>query len=226
MNKVQNAFSKSSKSYQEYSYVQREIAKYLIEKIDYKAKKIVDLGSGDGAIRKFIDWELDKFLAIDFSKEMLGLHQNGGEIQFFQADFDKDLVFEKIAKENYEILISSSALQWSKDIGKLFKNLEKLQIPIYLAIFTDKTFRELHKYFGIDSPIISTNNILKNSNGYRYEIIEKKIEFQNSIDILKYIKNSGVSGGGNRVSNRKIRKFVDSNQIRSLTLEILYLWKN
>ena len=225
MNQIQKAFSKSSKSYQETSYIQREIAEYLIYKIKDRPHKIVDLGCGDGAVRKLIDWKIDKFLAVDFSKEMLNLHQTGEEIELFQTDFDKEIVFEKISKEKYDILISSSALQWSQNINKLFKNLENLKIPIYLAIFTDKTFNELHKYFGITSPIISIKDILKNSNAYKYEVIKKKIEFQKSIDILKYIKNSGVSGGKNRVSNRNIRKFIDSNRILSLTLEVIYLWK-
>ena len=226
MNKIQNAFSKSSESYRKHSFVQMEIAKYLVGKIGGEYNKIVDLGSGDGAVEKFIDWKIDKFLAVDFSKEMLNLHKTGKNIELFQADFDKDLVFKKVERENYEILISSSALQWSKDIGKIFRNLEKLKIPIYLAIFTDKSFRELHEYFGITSPIISTKDILNNSRGYFYEVIEKKIEFENSRDILKYIKNSGVSGGENRVSNLEIRRFVKLNKTHSLTIEIIYLWKN
>jgi len=225
MKNIQKSFSKSSKSYNKNSFIQQEIAKILVDKIDKKYLKIVDIGCGDGAIINNISWEFDKFLAVDFSNEMLKLHKKDFNIETFKADFDDNYLFKKIADENYQLLISSSALQWSQDIKQLFDNIANLKIDRYLAIFTNKTFTELHKYFKINSPIISKNDILNSCRNYKYEILNKEIQFENSLEILKYIKRSGVSGGDNFVSNTKIREFISSNQINSLTLEIILLWQ-
>lgn len=225
MNLIEKSFSRSSKSYEKYSYIQQNIAKYLVSKINYFPKNIIDLGAGIGAVRNSIDWKLENFLAVDFSEKMLNLHKNSYEVEKLKADFDSDLFFEKISQLNYQILISSSAIQWSKNIFKLLNNLDTLNIPLYISAFTSQTFQEIHKEFKINSPILSKKDILNNCHGFKYEVINYTIQFDSSIELLRYIKKSGVSGGNNRVSNKKIREFINADKIHTLTLEILFLWK-
>jgi len=226
MSNIQKSFSKSSQSYNQNSFIQKDVAKTLVQKIPNLYPKVADIGCGDGAVIQNINWNFEKFLAVDFSKEMLELHKKDKNIEIFKADFDDDSLFQKLADEKYDILISSSAFQWSKNIYKLFKNIEKLNIPTYISIFTNKTFNEIHKYFEIQSPITSTKDILNSASNFKFEIIQKEVKFKNSLELLQYIKKSGVSGGENIVPNNKIRNLISSNKIHSITLEIIFLWKN
>ena len=206
-NRVEKEFSRFSEKYPKYNLIQEKIAKYLISKIDFQPHRIVDIGAGTGTIYKNINWKVEKFLALDFSKKMLELHPSSPKIEKLIIDFDSPN-FWNIEFSNYDIAISNSALQWSRDIGGFLNRFSEIDIPFYFSIFTSRTFQELHQELEISSPIYSKSEILEFVQSWEYEVLDYKMEFSSRLEAVKYIKNSGVSGGVQRVPIAKLREFL------------------
>ena len=66
-------FSKFAHTYERYSIIQERVADEVIALLPNKPKRILDLGCGRGALAKRIDWEIERFLGVDFAKNMLEL---------------------------------------------------------------------------------------------------------------------------------------------------------
>ena len=90
------------------------------------------------------------------------------------------------------MIISSSALQWSKELDFVLKELSLLSSIHYYAIFTSNTFKTLHKIAKVDSPIYSTielkTKLKKNFRRVEFDIENYQLEFTSTRDMLKYIK--------------------------------------
>ena len=71
---LKNQFSKYAKEYKSYNIIQQICAKSLVRELKSKPKNILELGCGSGQIFSNVDWEFDKYLAIDGSKQMCELH--------------------------------------------------------------------------------------------------------------------------------------------------------
>jgi len=218
-------FSKSSNKYDENSFLQKKIAEKLVKDIDKKYQKIVDLGAGTGNIINLINWNYQKFLAVDLSKKMLDLHKKNKNIFLLNKSFDDDEVFRIIQNEKYDLLISSSALQWSQNFSKVCENIRKLNISVFLAIFSSETFKELHEYFHIKSPILKNETILKNCKNFHSSFFQGKINFSSSKELLQYIKNSGVSGGISQLNPGILKQFIRDNNLTQLSFEVIFLKK-
>ncbi len=226
MNRIENSFSRSAESYIENNYIQKSVAKELISKIDGSPKRVVDIGSGSGVVYSYIDWQVDKFLAIDFSEKMLELHPSTPQIEKLLTNFDKTEMWHRIEKDQFDLLISSSSLQWSRDLEKIFSQLNRLNVPQYISIFTSKTFQELHNDLQISSPIYSMEEIERVATGYHREKLDYQLNFSSRREALKYIRQSGVSGGSDIVSQKILKEFLRGSGSYSLSLEIVLLWKN
>lgn len=223
---VEKAFSRSSESYSQTNYVQQDVAKRLVSIFkERKPKSIIDIGAGAGAIYLNIDWKLDNFLAIDFSKDMLKHHPLDFNITKQRADFDSTIFWRDIDFQKFDAIVSSSALQWSRDLQTIFQNLSQLDKPHYLSIFTDRTFNEIHRELNIKSPIYSKRDILKFTSKYSYEVLDYKLTFPSRLEALKYIKRSGVSGGEKRVQTKDIKSFIEKRGEFQLSLQVILLWK-
>lgn len=225
MNPIQNQFSKNANSYSDYNFIQNSVAKKLIAKIQDFPQNILDIGCGTGAIYKNIAWKIENFIGVDFSEKMLENHpQNQNTTLFFQ-DFNS-LDIELLQKQRFDRITSSSALQWSQDLDKTFSDISKLNTKISFAIFTSGTFRTLHKTAGINSPLRNIDEVKELGAKFfkvEMEILKYKMEFPNSLEIFKYIKKSGVSGGEKKLNFRETKNLIKDYPIKYLEFEILLL---
>jgi malonyl-CoA O-methyltransferase len=214
--KVALQFSRSN--YSEAGFLQDLIAKNLVQNISTKNKSVLDLGCGTGFVLKNIDPNFRKFWGVDLSLEMLSKHPKKQNVKTILLDFDEVHCFA-----DFDIIVSSSALQWSKNLKSIFAKLEELKGEVHLAIFTNNTFKELHSELEIVSPILSMQEILDFANGYFFNVERGVLEFENQKEILEYIKNSGVSGGLNKVKIKKLKKFLKSSDLTKVSFEVVYL---
>ena len=154
-------------------------------------------------------------------------HENKKNKNIFllNKSFDDDEVFRIIQNEKYDLLISSSALQWSQNFSKVCENIRKLNISVFLAIFSSETFKELHEYFHIKSPILKNETILKNCKNFHSSFFQGKINFSSSKELLQYIKNSGVSGGISQLNPGILKQFIKDNNLTQLSFEVIFLKK-
>ena len=220
-------FSKRAFSYNEYNIIQKKVAKRLLSKIKNHPKKILDLGCGRGEIFKNIDWEIEKFIGVDISSNMCSLHPKPKKGAILNFDFEDEKLFP-ILKQHmpYDLVISSSSLQWARDIGKVFEEISKISKNIAFSIFTDKTFKTIYEISSIDSFLLSSEEILDKLLGYfefEYEIKEYKLNFEDNLSKFRYIKRSGVSGGKRVLSYKETKNLIENYPLSYLEFEVIFI---
>ena len=222
--KIKKEFSKQANNYDNYNIIQTQVAHYLTSKIPTTAKKIFDLGSGSGAVYKNIHHEITKFVGIDFSESMCNIHPKNENVTIYNSNFD-DFDYSIFHENEFDIITSASALQWSNDFSTLLEKLFPLSKQFEFAIFTSNTFFTMFEFFGIESPIKSADyykDVLQSYN-CNFEIIEYKLTFENTKQIFEYIKKSGVSGGEKRLTVKDTRRFLNHYPHDYLDFEVLFI---
>lgn len=214
-------FSKNSSSYECYNFIQKKVALKLTSKITRDFKNILDLGCGDGLVYKNITCNFEKFVGIDLSESMLKLHPKDEKVSLFCEDFDK---FENF--KEFDLVLSSSSLQWSSDIYSLIKKIESQSENFALAIFTRGTFKNLREFLKLKS-FLPNKQDLQNifSKNVSCETLTYKIKFDSNLSMLRYIKKSGVSGGKRELSIKEVKNFLRHFDKNYLEFEILLATK-
>ena len=224
--KVSQEFSKYAREYPKFNQIQEQVAKKLISSLGCKPKKILDLGCGSGAVYNLIDWDIEKFVGVDFSHKMLELHPKASGVRCMLGDFNDSTLFEELLKEDFDYIISASALQWAEELGSVFKNISNFGLPFSLAVFTSGTFATLNKTAKIDSIIPSKDRVIDLAEKYLdadIEIVHYSLEFDSVRDMFRYIKKSGVSGGRNVLTYKQTKKLMDEYPLNYLEFEVVYI---
>ena len=223
-------FSRFAYEYDKYNVIQKEVAKRLISYVPKGFyNQILDLGAGDGAIYKSLnsyDIQFKKFVAFDFSKEMLDIHPQSEHIKKICMDFNQPNSFSMFKINEFDLLISSSALQWSSNLVSLLHSIAPLSQKYYFSFFTANTFKTLHKTANISSPIYSKEEIIKSLDKvfhYELELVEYTLEFSSVHEMLKYIKRSGVSGGVGQLSYKQTKYLLENYPLEYLEFEVLFV---
>ncbi len=222
---IAKEFSRFATSYNEINIIQKEVAYKLVKYLKFSHyNSVLDLGCGGGEVYKNLIKEkisIDKFVGVDISNEMLKIHPKSQNIELICSNFENIKIFNK-----YDIVVSSSALQWSKDLNSTLLKITKLSDNFIFAIFTSNTFKTLHQVANIKSPIYSKDYLIKNINKYfnaKYETISYKLEFENTYKMLEYIKKSGVSSGEKKLSFKEIKNLIKSYPLNYLEFEVLFV---
>lgn len=223
---VENQFSKYAKDYKNHNIIQQIVAKSLIRELKFQPKRILELGCGSGQVYKHISWEIDFYKAIDFSSSMCELHPKGEKIQVKCFDFDTQEFLDEIKDNQYDIILSSSALQWSKDLAKIIKHLYFITNEINAVLFTSNTFKTIQNITKIKSPILDEESIKEAFSKYfkcEFETILYKLEFDNKKDLFDYIKKSGVSGGTASLNFKDAKKLYKEYDLNYLEFEVIFV---
>jgi len=220
-------FSKNAKNYEEYNIIQKKVAKKVVSLIDRDCKTILDLGCGSGGIYKCIDWRLDNFVGIDSSKNMCSLHPKGENVEIINMDYEKDIVYDELLKKRkFDIVCSSSSLQWCNKLSQTVKNFSKLSDKCAVSIFCDKTFKTIYDISGLDRFLPDFKEVVEIfSNHYDIEFQREfyKLYFEDNLSKFRYIKKSGVSGGVKRLSYKETKKLIENYPLDYLEFEVLYI---
>jgi malonyl-CoA O-methyltransferase len=166
----------------------------------------------------------DKFTALDFSKPMLNIHPNSPKVEKLHFDFNSREDFRKLSK--YDLVISSSALQWSSNLDMTLHQISKLSSNFHFSIFTSNTFSELHRVAQTSSPIYSPNILKRSIQKYfnpTFETANYKLKFSNIYEMLRYIKRSGVSGGRGELGYKDIKNIIANYPLKYLEFEVLFV---
>lgn len=225
---VQLEFSRRAGSYDQFNMVQKRVAQTLAGMIrDRKPGRICDLGCGSGTLFEQIDWPVEKMVAVDFSRAMCDLHPEGAGVRILCLDFNHPACFETLAKEGpFDMILSSSALQWAEDLDATLDGIRSLQTPVALALFTGNTFSTLLETAGLVSPIRKPEELdrlaLKHF-GKRWAYRQYTLKFENRLEMFRYIKKSGVSGGERRLAYTQAKKLLRAYPLDYLEFEVGYL---
>ncbi len=219
------AFSRSADSYNRYNIIQKEVASTLLDRIDYQPRSILDLGAGSGAIYKLIDWELDRFVAVDQSPQMCQQHAQGMHIEVICENFDDPLLYDRLG--NFELVIASSSLQWSQNLSKIFEQIARHSNQIAFAIFCDRTFQTIYQVTNRKSFLpksVDLMKLLRNYFFFEHELKEYRLTFEDNLSKFRYIKRSGVSGGERQLSYAETKNLIRNYPLDYLEFEVLFVW--
>ncbi|MDY0116000.1 MAG: methyltransferase domain-containing protein [Sulfurimonadaceae bacterium] len=224
--KISTEFSKYATHYGTYNIIQNQVVQKLLSLVKNSPLNILDLGCGEGAICKQIEWEYQHFTGIDFAPNMLSLHPKSKNIETLFADFNQAEIFDKLKEKKFDAIFSASALQWADDLESVLKHIKNLESPIALAIFSANTFRTLHKTAGIDGVLRTNEEIVEIAKRYfdvDVEIVEYQLSFLSVRDMFRYIKKSGVSGSRKVLSYKKTKELMKNYPLDYLEFEVVFL---
>lgn len=224
--KISTEFSKHALDYSSQDIIQKRVIKKLLKELNYEPQEILDLGCGSGSLCKSISWNYKHFTGVDFAPGMLELHPKSKYIEAIYGDFNDITLFENLSTYRYEHLFSASALQWAEDLESVFKNISSLNIPVSLAIFTSGTFKTLNETASLEALLRDKKEIERLQKIYfdgDYEVVNYKLEFENTREMFKYIKRSGVSGSRNVLSFKKTKELMNSYPLNYLEFEVAFI---
>lgn len=223
---VKNQFSKYAKQYKNHNIIQQIVAKSLVRELKGQPKRILELGCGSGQVFNHIDWDIEYYKAIDFSSSMCELHPKADNIEVKCYDFDTQAFLDEIKDNNYDVVLSSSALQWSKDLSKIVKHLSYITNEINAVLFTSNTFKTIQEISDRKSPILDEDSIKKAFSKHfecEFETIQYKLEFDNKKDLFDYIKKSGVSGGSASLDFKIAKRLFKEYKLNYLEFEVIFV---
>ncbi len=219
-------FDQHAHSYEHYKIIQSKVARHLVQGVRRKGRNIVDLGAGSGEVYRAIDWEFDRFIAVDMSANMLRLHPDK-KVEKRLCNFDEEGCLLSFVKEPIDLVLSASALQWSQNLDHTLANIAKISSNVAFALFTSNTFATIHNILGITSPIYSKDEIVNalcrhfmlhlETRAYKLFFVEKK-------ELFEYIKKSGVSAGKKRASIKELRSLIRDYPFSYLEFEVVFAW--
>jgi len=226
--KVIKEFSRFAHVYDKYNVIQAKVADSLVAKIPIKHyPKVIDIGCGSGEIFKNFDKKgisFESFIAIDSAQNMLNIHPNKENIQKICLDFNH---LENMIIPKANLLISSSALQWSSDLDYTVKKLSVFSDTFYTCLFTASTFKTLHKTAKVKSPIYTTEEIqnifMQYFSDIKFELHQYKLDFNTTREMFQYIKQSGVSSGERKLSYKQTKKLMKEYPLSYLEFEVLFI---
>lgn len=225
--KISSEFSKYALEYNNYNVIQNSVIEKILSKVGQKPKRILDLGCGSGTLCKAIDWEYEYFIGVDFAQGMLDLHPKSSKIECLYGDFNDDILFERLFKEKYDFIFSSSALQWADDLERVFFNIKQFNTPFALAIFTSNTFKTINQTASINSILKSADEVHELQKKYfnaEFEVVEYKLEFESTRDMFRYIKRSGVSGARKILSYKESKDLLNNYPLNYLEFEVVFIY--
>lgn len=226
MIKIQTEFSTHSKEYGNHNIIQQIVAKAIVRDLKTKPKTVLELGCGSGQIFQHIDFPVDYYKAIDFSQDMCDLHPKANNLDICCFDFDSQDFYDSLSSERYDMILSSSALQWSKDLDRLLSFLSTLSQNINTALFTSNTFKTIFEITKKQSPILSKESIIQSFNkayNCTFETFEYKLEFKNKKELFDYIKRSGVRGGVEQLNYKDSKNLYMNYPHNYLEFEVIFV---
>jgi malonyl-CoA O-methyltransferase len=223
---INSEFGEHAKEYDAYNIIQKIVSRALVRELDFEPKRILELGCGSGQVLKNIDFAFEYYKAIDFSQSMCHLHPKAKNVEVCCFDFDSKECRDNIKEQYYDIVLSSSALQWSKDIEAIVGYLQEVSPRISFVLFTSNTFKTIFKITNQNSPILNIDTIKDACSKYydcQFEILQYNLEFENKKKMFDYIKNSGVGGGNTTLSFKEAKKLYKEYPYNYLEFEVVFI---
>ena len=225
MSSARHEFSRYAAEYGSRNVIQRLVAKQLVT-TSARPKRMLDLGCGSGTLYSLIDWDVERFVGVDFSEQMLEHHPKDSNVELLWGNFNDPLLFEGLKEERFDRIYSASALQWAEDLDRVIESLASLNTPMSLAIFTAGTFKTLHECAGVTPLLRSSDEVMAIAEKYvdaHFEVLHTTLEFDSVREMFRYIKRSGVSGGRRVLDFSQTKRLMETYPLDYLEFEVVFI---
>jgi len=219
-------FSRHAHTYDEHTFVQKEVARELVSRINSLPQSILDLGCGCGEVYKNITWPIGHFVGVDYSAAMSAHHPTCKNVTILHEDFESPRLLEALTPP-YDLVISSSALQWARDIEAMIRLASLTCKEGAFAVFTDKTFGSLYEISMLPTFLPRASTLIAQFEKYftcKSEVKTFRLFFEDTVSLFRYIKKSGVSGGEKKLSITQMRALMKTYPHLYLEFEVLFVW--
>jgi len=231
MSMIIKEFSRFAHQYEQHNMIQVQVAKRVIEKLPKNSYgTVLDIGCGSGQIFRNIEEnhiDFKSFTAFDSSDTMLALHPDSLNIEKICGNFNSKTFTSDLDKKAYDLVLSSSALQWSSDLDFTIGTIASLSNTFHAALFTSNTFKTLHATANVSSPIYSAEEVQKTIERHyedvNFELHTYSLEFDSVREMFRYIKKSGVSSGEKKLSYQETKSLMQSYPLDHLEFEVLFV---
>lgn len=145
------AFERAAASYDEAAVLQQEIARRMLERLDYcriEPRTVLDLGCGTGFALDDLArrYRRARLIAMDFAAPMLAHARRRGTWLNRPRPLCADLEALPLADASVDLVFSNATLQWATDPAVAFAELKRVLRPgglLMLSTFGPDTLREL-----------------------------------------------------------------------------------
>ena len=95
---------------------------------------------------------------------------------------------------------------------------------MYLKLNTN-TFKDLHNFIGIKSPIVTKENILDalRAINISYKIKTYSLSYESNLSLLRYIQKSGVNPTSKQLSIAQVKKIIQKYTKKELLFEVIFV---
>lgn len=242
---IKQRFAKSIATYDDCAKAQKQIAEHLANKLKEHTngifQNVLELGAGTGFLTQQIlqKTKIKKLTCNDMVEEYKELleamcKKTNTIFEFVPCDLERVENF----KDTYDLMISSSALQWIVELESLFAKLSlKLnkQGVFAFSTFGKKNLIEFREILsqGLYYPDLDyLQSILKKDFTINHFAEEEIImQFASPIEVLRHLKNTGVNSlirgkltkqKLNEFNQEYLRKYASSQGVR-LTYHPIYI---
>ncbi|MFA6629375.1 MAG: methyltransferase domain-containing protein [Sulfuricurvum sp.] len=226
MSNACHEFSRYAAEYGSRNVIQRLVAKKLVDSTVDRPRHILDLGCGNGTLYSLIDWEIERYVGIDFSASMLEHHPRSPNVELILGDFNDPTLFDTLKDEPFDHIYSASALQWADDLGAVLSNIARFNTPYSLAVFTAGTFKTLHECADVAPLLHSSEEVISIAEHHldaRFEVLHTTLEFDSVREMFRYIKRSGVSGGRRLLDVGRMKRLMEMYPLNYLEFEVVFI---
>lgn len=241
---IQKRFDQSILTYKEAAGIQKQVARRCCSHIpDEDYSRVLEIGAGGGLLTEcfFQRGRMpDIYAALDISGKMLTLVP-AGSVCLIQADGEKP----PFRKNSFNLLLSSSAMQWyEQGRDSMLNNINLLKNRGFfsLAIFVSGTFKEMSRVasetgFGKLFPLPTAKSLTEcldhEKQNYESALEEYTQYFASPGEFLKSHKRTGATFTGSKTAPGKSKYMDFCRMYRSMyggkpgipvSYRVLYLW--
>lgn len=214
--RIKKAFTKAACTYEQEASVQQQIAlklyKILSGYLHHSPENILEIGCGTGFLTRILSahYRPETITANDLCPEMANYIPDN--IKFISGDVEVTSFPDK-----YDLIVSSSAIQWLADLTSFLEKTDHI-LPsnglFAFSTFGEKNFFEIKCITGKGLPYLSKSE-LERLVSPSFQILEIKEEirtlyFSSPKNVLIHMKHTGVNGiNSDKWTKTNLKYFID-----------------